>query len=508
MLALLLCACPPSDHGLNEPVEEQEVRPAIAFSPGEIWFPDALPEQQVTEQLTISNEGNASLEVQGVRVTGSSTFTVLDATLPAWLSPGGSLELTVAYLPATSLDEGILEVSSDDPAQPLIYVPMFGEGLIPELEIDPDPCDYGEVVMGCAQERTIALRSVGGAALELDALAVTGTGFELVEVPSLPLSLEPGEESEVVVSLAPVSEIDHQGELWLATNEPVGERFTDLAGEGTRSGERIQTWRQPDGPWEQSDILFTVDQSGSMSDNQRNLSQNFELFISTLDTYVNDYQVMVVTQDNGCHNGSIITPDTPSPVETFGAAVQGRGGVNTEAGLSLVLAALTKSVSGGCNEGFLREDAKIMGVMVSDEPEQSRRNWSELVDDILAVEDSTALSAIAGPVPGGCPTADPGTGYDEAVMATGGLFLSICEEDWGDGLHDLAVLVSDAPTDTFVLEGFPVVQDTIEVEVDEVAATTGWSFDEDENAVIFEEASIPDPGAWIEITYVIDCAGV
>ena len=46
-------------------------------------------------------------------------------------------------------------------------------------------------------------------------------------------------------------------------------------------------------------------------------------------------------------------------------------------------------------------------------------------------------------VPDGCDSADPGFGYYEATTLTGGLFLSICNNDWGPTLTSLAELAVD-----------------------------------------------------------------
>ena len=51
-----------------------------------------------------------------------------------------------------------------------------------------------------------------------------------------------------------------------------------------------------------SDIIFAVDQSCSMDDDAANLASNFSSFIGQLSNYSNDWQIMVVNDDNGCTN--------------------------------------------------------------------------------------------------------------------------------------------------------------------------------------------------------------
>ena len=56
-----------------------------------------------------------------------------------------------------------------------------------------------------------------------------------------------------------------------------------------------------------SDILFSVDLSSSMSDEAELLGQQFEIFITELSNYTTDWQVMVVNADHGCNHSGILT---------------------------------------------------------------------------------------------------------------------------------------------------------------------------------------------------------
>ena len=51
-----------------------------------------------------------------------------------------------------------------------------------------------------------------------------------------------------------------------------------------------------------SDILFVLDRSGSMQDDLDILAANFDTFINELSSHATDWQVMVVTEDDGCSN--------------------------------------------------------------------------------------------------------------------------------------------------------------------------------------------------------------
>src|SRR5690606_5745771 len=95
------------------------------------------------------------------------------------------------------------------------------------------------------------------------------------------------------------------------------------------------------------DILWVIDNSGSMAPYQQNLSDNFTAFINNFITLGYDFRMAVITSDawladyyssqagraafksNSGH--SILTPDTPNLTSAFSANVlQGTGGYGDE----------------------------------------------------------------------------------------------------------------------------------------------------------------------------------
>ena len=84
-------------------------------------------------------------------------------------------------------------------------------------------------------------------------------------------------------------------------------------------------------------------------------------------------------------------------------------------------------------------------------------------------------------------------------MATGGLFLSICAKDWASHLEVLAVS-SVAQKSSFELSQAPVPE-TVEVSIDGVNLSSGWTYNDLDQTVDFETEHIPTGGSTIEIEY-------
>ena len=160
------------------------------------------------------------------------------------------------------------------------------------------------------------------------------------------------------------------------------------------------------------DVLFVVDDSGSMGEEQTNLASNFPRFVEVLDGYRTDtgqpldYRLGVTTtgkdvttiirfpssfglpdmefEEEG-PDGALLAPDdcgmsmpwiesgsTDVP-GTFSCVAQvGTGGSSVEMPLYALELALTERVADGSNAGFLREDALLAVVILTDEDDCSR----------------------------------------------------------------------------------------------------------------------------------------
>jgi hypothetical protein len=148
------------------------------------------------------------------------------------------------------------------------------------------------------------------------------------------------------------------------------------------------------------DFLFAIDNSGSMSAQQTQLLNSFPGFIdaiqASLEDTVDSYHVGVVSSDNywanapGCQTlgdlvtqndtGAICTPfaeggrfatemdDLPTKFPCM--ARVGSTGSPIEQPVSAAIAAVSdaKAAPGACNDGFLRDDAILVLVVLTDDP--------------------------------------------------------------------------------------------------------------------------------------------
>lgn len=500
--------------------------PDIEVSPPELNFGElAVGEPSVSQTVTVSNVGDASLQIFDVSLEDATMPYTVSALGSVLIPPGDATTFTVTFAPTTS-EEWITNVlvSSNDGDEPVVPVLLNATGIAPALELDPVTYDFGTQYIGCVGDAPITLTNVGNADLIVSGVKYTTASVSEMEVAvdettngPLPWTLVPGATTTVNVLYSPLDGYDDQGYLTVTSNDPLrAEAQAHQTGAGQLYGENLDLFEQPIKGL--TDVIFTVDWSCSMADDISRVQDNFDVFIATLATLDADYQVSAVVRDDGCTlgddiflNSELSADDQQTVFDTLLGSSMDAGGY-TEMGFTILEAATTEDnlASGGCNEEMVREDATLALVGVTDEVEQSANSWSYYVTLFQSLKrdpDDLIIHAIAGDYPAGCGGNEPGRGWYEATVATGGLFLSICAEDWASHLEALAE-GSAHDLSSFELTQLPVPA-TIEVAVDGVQSTTGWEYNTTDNSVDFDEEHVPLGGSTIEVQYALfgDCDG-
>jgi hypothetical protein len=253
------------------------------------------------------------------------------------------------------------------------------------------------------------------------------------------------------------------------------------------------------------DILWVVDNSGSMNSHQVNLAANIGSFMSAFVATGADYNMSVITTDRWSFS-SIVTPWSADPEgELASLVVTGVMGSALEKGIEMAYLSLDSPTAAGPGGSFFRPDAKLVVIFVSDEPDGSPGGWLSYLsffDSLKPAGDFIPYGVIGDPVTGcaGSPSAQPGTGYFDIIDHYGGSWYSICASDWGVQLQDLAGEVTGRRG--FLLDEPDPIVTTIEVTVNG-QITTDWEYDEASNTVMFTDGHVPEEGQTIAIDYAV-----
>ncbi len=291
-----------------------------------------------------------------------------------------------------------------------------------------------------------------------------------------------------------------QRRMWLALAGGIG-----CSGESTDGSTRVEQRWVVQGD---VDILVFTDTSDSMADQLAALAGNVEILVSRLEAVESNWHLIAVTGPDGCGQGGVLTRDTPDWPALFAEGIVTKPGEDLvdEWGLYNAQEALVSSATGGCNAGFLRREAHLSILFISDEDDNSPgfdggdpNYWQTYVDGYQATKaepERVHLSAVGGPEPEGCNSADFARGYWEAVSATNGQFLSIC----GNWEYEIEALADSAVVQTSFPLAEPSTGEGIRVFVDGLERLDGWSWLEANNEVTFT-ARAPFAGQEVEIDY-------
>lgn len=126
------------------------------------------------------------------------------------------------------------------------------------------------------------------------------------------------------------------------------------------------------------DVLFVIDDSCSMEDDQRQLGANLNSFFSAFKQAQVDFHVGVITTDmnDPSRQGRLVAPfvtaQTPDIANAFESSVLvGTGGSGDERGLQALRAAIRPPLVNTVNAGFIRPAADFAAVILADEDDHA-----------------------------------------------------------------------------------------------------------------------------------------
>lgn len=425
------------------------------------------------------------------------------------------------------------------------------------LTVEPNPIDTGLTFLGCgSRPKQVRISYSGMFPVTLSKVKLEGCGssFKLLDPPSFPAVI-PAYDA---LTLSIVHRPDDLGADSCQLIVEDDRLSVPLSGTGAQKLEKqVDEFISAGG--QKVDILFVVDNSGSMKGEQENLAQNFSALLNEAKRWNNDIHVGVITTDNSQLHAAPGNPTVLRLTYSKGGtydfdalqadflenALVGVGGSAREQGLETARLALSpplislttipcssdtdctaqglvcvetypdtaatwpQRVCGGRNAGLRRANARLEIVFVSDEDDSSQLADSVYKDtftSLVAEPSMIHVHAIVGPE-GGCTSASgaaqAGTRYLAMATLFGGKIGSICEANFAEilkGIGERAFGVDSG----FVLTQTPVVASLV-IEVNGATISDGWEYLESTNSIRFDPEHSPPEKAAVRITYTPVC---
>lgn len=518
----------------------------LGVYPPKLEFPDTDLGVLGQARAVVFSRCDEAAKVRSAHVgQGYYFFQVDQSQFPITVPPHGEAVVRVGYRPfSEDGDGGKLAINTNDAANPQFRIDLAGQARIPKL-LDVPVIDFGSAVPGCdVRQEPVPLLAVGEARTIVGRLEIDGddaftiSGVEIdgraVSDPTGPFTVPSGSSAHVLVDFAPTrsSPEEHEALLTVHHNGRERVRTIELRGRTAPGGDTTETFTAPEAA--SVDVLFVVDDSCSMVEEQIRLQEAADELLAGLDAVGADYQIAVTAAEEEsrspgwprqCPPHPYVVSDEYADPTTRGQALAcalriGNTNHDRQAGLGAAIEALYRSVDPEVTNnplaGFLRPEADLAVVLVSDEEDQSKASNGAARNFLWSVKgsyrpDRVTVHAIAGdpnsPCPGD-PWLTPSERYRMITRQTGGTFQNACAPDFAPLLDNLGAAIF-APRHRFDLSK-PASPGSLQVFVDGAPVpedgTNGYGFDPNTNAVVLNGDARPSPGAVITVVYGDGCS--
>ncbi len=303
----------------------------------------------------------------------------------------------------------------------------------------------------------------------------------------------------------------------------------------------------------QIDVLWVIDNSGSMAPIQAKLVNNFDSFINNFVSKKYDFHLSVTTTEaykarpNFLNNPElakfkdympggpvtgvpIILPTTPDLESTFVInATQGVNGSGDERAFS----SMRESLDSSFNSGFLRPQSFLAVIILSDEDDFSNDSRAEFIDDhnyansgldtvdsyVSYLDQLTKSTGAFRRYNVSSIAVTDQNCYDKHILETGatiigqryidishktdGVIASICDDNYSNSLIAIQNKIAELSTQ-FYLDKTPKI-DSISVRVNgnlvPPGALQGWTYNAVANSIVFHGEAIPNQDAEVTVIF-------
>ena len=272
--------------------------------------------------------------------------------------------------------------------------------------------------------------------------------------------------------------------------------FIEVPGDDSNEDIWVDSFVQPEGT-EGVDILWVIDRSCSMRDNEPLLFDGIDAMINSLP--VTGWRLNMISNSPphvlNEQQFPLVPGDTVADAE---AMYHNMNSGTYEMGFDALEEYLF--FNSYANQ-WMRHDVPLLVVFVSDEEDQSNQTPTEFVQWYSSLRKNVYLASIVhvDPYESLCNVShyDVGQNSIDATNMLGGVVVDICSEDWAPGVTDASVQVK--PYEEYELTHSPTDIDDIYVFVDGVPYYD-WYYDRATNKVYF--TVVPAGDQLVEIAYL------
>lgn len=483
--------------------------------------------------------------VHELSVSSPGAFALVEEVPESVILRGGeSRTVAVRFTPdRQGFFRSAVEFSVSSASAPVGKVELSGEGIAGCLLVAPAELDFGEVPVSCtSRTRALTVYNICATPRTLDVLgfAAPTPAFSIVSKPVPGFVLQGGASADIKVRFEPVALGEATAEIALRADGKAPDYRVPMSGRGIELPQQTDSFAID--PLPKVDVLLVIDDSSSMADQQASVQSNVGKLFGNLSSV--DFRIAVTTTSvdvahggaadgprpdaNGCFvagagRPKIITRETPEAQAALLENVAvGTAGNESPMLLRPGLLALSEPNLSGCNAGFLRDDASLAIIVISDSGDvHDEEATSTYVNAFFGIKgpQRPGLLAFSAVVPQPQSTscsveagADADTRVRSVVSATGGRLADVCDASWGSQFF--LVTTGFGYRTRFFLSQLPNLENGRELVVKVDGAdypalgndgVARWTYNASANAIDFEIAGMPPPGSTLSMSYFLAC---
>lgn len=229
----------------------------------------------LTYSFMVQNLGTAPLSMSAIDFDTSAYFSDV-SSFPVVIPTGGSFTYHVSFTPQNvGPVPGIMTLYSNDPIDPVVQVPLSGQGQFanPTIWLSASSHDFGNVWVaadGKANWR-LHIANTGNQNLEIVDLILNNPVFSVSGFGSLPIIIVPNDTVDVTVSFLPTDTLTYLDTLLVGSNDPANP-FAPVALQGRgilddyTTGYVFWNYQVPDNPRSGSSQDYEVDGLQTIND--------------------------------------------------------------------------------------------------------------------------------------------------------------------------------------------------------------------------------------------------
>lgn len=201
----------------------------LTISPTSVAFNGVNMGSSATQDVTLTNTGNASLNITAASTSGPGYS--MSLTAPLTINAGQQSTFTVTFSPTSAgTASGSISIASNAPGSPAT-IALSGTGLQARIAASPASVSIGNVVIGTSNSQAITLSNSGNATLTFSQVNVTGAGFSVTGL-STSNAIAAGSKLSFNAVFTPTSNGAVNGSIALGTNGSPAQLTITLTGTG------------------------------------------------------------------------------------------------------------------------------------------------------------------------------------------------------------------------------------------------------------------------------------